>query len=180
MKTNFTTVGTIGKPHGTSGAFHFLFHYPLETGSFPTVLYVETATGVLPFFPKEVNCKDEISGFMYFEEVTTREQAVALVNASIMMKTKEVAQFFDTSETEDFTGFEVIDKVYGNLGKVTETSSNTIQTVLAIEVNGSEVLFPLVEAFIEKIDYTQQQLFLHLPEGIIETYTQNNEESDED
>jgi 16S rRNA processing protein RimM len=180
VKINFTTVGTIGKPHGTGGAFHFVFNLPLAGENFPNVFFVETKNGSLPYFPKEVNLKDEFSGIMQFEEIDSREKIVPLVNASLLLKEKDVATFFEEELTDNFDGFEVIDKLLGKLGKVNSTTSNTVQTVLSIELHGKEVMFPMVENFIEKIDYEKKELHTNLPEGLIETYTQNNEENDED
>jgi 16S rRNA processing protein RimM len=180
VKTNFTTVGIIGKPHGTSGAFHFLFHMPLASENFPKVFFVENHNGTIPYFPIEVHLKNEFSGIMKFEEIDTREKIIPLINAPLLIKQNEVADFFEKDITPNFDEFEVIDKLIGKLGKVTSTTSNTVQTVLSIVVNKKEVMFPMVDNFIEKIDFDKKQIYTILPDGLIDTYTQNNQEYDED
>lgn len=180
MENNFTTVGKIGKPHGTSGAFNFSLHFEMASDELPPAFYVNSAKDILPYFPMEVNFKNDTSGFMFFEGIETKEQSAALANASLMIKETDFDKYFIREEEENFDGFEVEDKVLGNLGKVIETTDNTVQTVLSILVNGKEVMFPLVDAFVIKVDYTNQKLFLNLPEGLIEAYTQHNEERDED
>lgn len=180
MENNFTTVGKIGKPHGTSGAFNFLLHFELQSDKLPKVFYLKTAKGILPYFPFKINFKNDTAGFMFFEGVDTKEQSAALANTLLLVKDTDFDNYFIQKEEENFDGFEVEDKLLGNLGKVIETSDNTVQTVLSILVNGKEVMFPLVDAFVIKIDYENQKLFLNLPQGLIEAYTQQNEERDED
>jgi 16S rRNA processing protein RimM len=180
VKTNLTSVGIIGKPHGISGAFHFSFHFPLITESIPPVFFVETKDGILPFFRKNFHLSDEYSGIMSFEEIDKREKLTPLVSRALMMKECDVSDYFDNTQGADFTGFEVTDKKLGKLGVVTNVIDNTVQKVLCLDVKGQEIMFPMVDLFVEKIDYKNQRLFTTLPEGILEVYTQTSYEKDED
>lgn len=181
MKEIFTTVGTIGKPHGISGAFHFsLLYEPLRELKASAIFYIETPFGVLPFFIQQIELKDSRNGLLKFEEMNTREAIAPFVNTALMIKQKDFEQFFHPDKNDDFSLYEIIDENYGNLGKVSATTHNGAQIVVSVWLGQHEILLPLADAFVKKIDHPKKQLFLNLPEGMIEVYTQHNDERDED
>ncbi|TAF02366.1 MAG: 16S rRNA processing protein RimM, partial [Oscillatoriales cyanobacterium] len=44
------------------------------------------------------------------------------------------------------------------------------QVLCTILLNGKEALIPIHEAFLEKVDNKQRQVFVNLPEGLLDIY----------
>ena len=71
----------------------------------------------------------------------------------------------------EITGFEVIDLQKGNIGKVVEVLDYPGQAILQIiHPLGKEVLVPIHDNTIEKVNREQQQLTIDAPEGLIDLY----------
>lgn len=82
---------------------------------------------------------------------------------------------------KEVEGFQVYDN--GNLvGKIIGFSTNNAQDLLVVEAgDGREVEIPFVQAFVEKIDSTNQKVLMDLPEGLVNSSDEDSdEESDEE
>ena len=130
------------------------------------VLFVEMAGEKAPYFV--ANLKETNLGILVtLEDVDVIEKARALVGKQLFID--EV--LLDKSEAEmDWTGFELIDKHYGPLGIISGVTDNGQQVLLNVDHKGKEVILPLVEDFIEKIDEAQKKIYFNAPEGLIDVY----------
>ena len=66
--------------------------------------------------------------------------------------------------------FEVIDEVKGSLGKVDKVLEYPQSNLLSIPVGEKEILIPINDDTIVKLDREGKQLFIKAPEGLIEMY----------
>jgi 16S rRNA processing protein RimM len=182
MQQEFITIGILGKPHGTSGAFHFkLTSVLLEDTDLPDVLHLKLREGILPYFVTEWSLKNSYQGTISFEDIESREDGAALVNAELMIKASDFANFFEEEEENYLLGFTVIDLKLGTIGKIIEVTDNTIQDVAVVQYGAHQIMFPLVDDFIVEENKTAKTITVKLPEGLIEAYTENSQdERDED
>ena len=67
-------------------------------------------------------------------------------------------------------GFRVVDSVYGDIGILREVIEYPAQPIFQIEKNGVEVLIPVVDEVIDKVDRELKTLFVTAPNGLIELY----------
>lgn len=65
-------------------------------------------------------------------------------------------------------GYSVIDHVLGYLGTVKEVLDRPQQPLLVVEHTGSEILIPIVDAFIKEVDETAEKIYVHIPKGLVE------------
>jgi 16S rRNA processing protein RimM len=182
MQQDFITIGILGKPHGTSGAFHFkLTSVLLEDTDLPDVLHIKLSEGILPYFVSDWSLKNSYQGTISFEDIESREDGAALVNAELMIKSSDFADFFEAEEENYLLGFNVVDVHIGAIGKIVEVTDNTIQDVAVVQYGEYQVMFPLVDNFIVDENKVAKTLTVKLPEGLIEAYTENaQDERDED
>ncbi|MHB1277758.1 MAG: ribosome maturation factor RimM [Bacteroidia bacterium] len=66
-------------------------------------------------------------------------------------------------------GYEAFDQGK-SLGKVLAISDSGLQQLLHFEINGTEVLVPLQDELITDINEKKKQLFLELPEGLVDLF----------
>lgn len=70
----------------------------------------------------------------------------------------------------EVVGFRVVDSVFGDIGILRQVIEYPAQPVFQIEKNGSEILIPVVDEVIDKVDRDLKTLFVTAPNGLIELY----------
>ena len=71
---------------------------------------------------------------------------------------------------QDLKGFTATDETEGLLGEITAVNEFPQQFVATVVFKEKEVLFPLNEDMIVKIDQDLKTLVVNLPEGLIDLY----------
>jgi 16S rRNA processing protein RimM len=67
-------------------------------------------------------------------------------------------------------GYDVIDKHHGNIGEVIGVNDNASQALLEIDYKSTQVLLPVVDEIIKRVDRTEKQLHVQIPEGLLDIY----------
>ncbi len=130
------------------------------------VLFVEIAGAKAPYFVGSIR-ENGNSLVVQLEEVDVVEKAKTLVGKKVFID----AGLIDDSEADfNWLGFELVDARHGVLGLITEVSDNGQQVLLNVNHKGKDVMLPLVEEFIDRVDEVQKKLFYKAPEGLIELY----------
>ena len=158
-------IGYFSKTQGTKGelALKYTVDFFVEE---VTAIFIETATGKAPYFVKQIK-QNNASLIVGLEDIDSIEKAKFLVGKAVFINT----EFINTDNQEfDWIDFEVIDHLHGNLGKIIEVNTNAHQILVTINYNTKEIILPLVEDLIEKIDEEQKQIFYKSPEGLIDIY----------
>ena len=77
-------------------------------------------------------------------------------------------------EEIEVIGFQMEDVHYGVVGKIVGINDSTSQALFEIEnENGNEILIPMADEFIEKIDRAHKKIIVKTPEGLIDLYLEN-------
>ncbi len=102
--------------------------------------------------------------------ITDRNQAEAIKGKSFALD----PEFFETESGDTIVLSEILDfLVFDNsnnqeLGKIVGFSTNNAQDLLQVSDGKISFYVPFVEAFVKKIDYKTRQIYLDLPDGLIE------------
>jgi 16S rRNA processing protein RimM len=67
-------------------------------------------------------------------------------------------------------GFDVIDKVKGNIGKCVDFMEISRQPIMYIDFNGKEILIPAVDEIFETVNREEKTITIAAPEGLIDIY----------
>lgn len=68
----------------------------------------------------------------------------------------------------ELVNVEIHDTNLGFVGTINEVNSQTAQTLLYVTTDKTEVMVPLVDAFVVKLDKVDKKLYTDLPEGILD------------
>lgn len=162
---DLSLVGYFSKPHGYKGHLILKIEKDFDIDK-ANALFVETATGKAPYFISEI--KDANNGLIVaLEEIDSAEKAKPLIGKKIYAESKYL---FKDEQGIEWMDYEVIDAALGSLGKVQGVSDNGQQLLLSLSYKGKEVILPLVEDFIEKVDEGNKVLHFKTPEGLIDVY----------
>jgi len=67
-----------------------------------------------------------------------------------------------------FLGYELIDAKIGSIGKVLDVQELPQQLMLTVSFQGEEKYIPLVDDFIDYISQENKEIWLNLPDGLLD------------
>jgi 16S rRNA processing protein RimM len=169
----FTDIGYIKKTFGYKGELLIKIEEADRPENFENLesVFFETENQLVPFFIEETSYRDDVSYVVKFEDIDENNIAQRFCGCKLFLPDKIADTLFDKNKLENFiTDFEIIDSIYGSLGKPEEIIKMPQQLLLRFKINKKEVLIPLVEQIINKIDKKKKLILITSPEGLIENY----------
>jgi 16S rRNA processing protein RimM len=135
------------------------------------VVFVEEQKGnYLPYFIESAKAANIEETHLKFEGIETKESAARLVGKNTWVTDTDFRSLVGKSAAIALLGYALLqDKKL--LGNIEEVISQPHQILLKITIDGKEVLIPLHEESLEKIDHAKKQIHVILPEGLLEIYT---------
>jgi 16S rRNA processing protein RimM len=166
-------IGKITKTHGLKGELSILLDVDfLEDYEELESVFLETKAGILiPHFVEEIQIKEN-KQIIKFEGIDKLEQAQPLVGNKLYLPLETLPEL--TTEEEfyfhEIIGFQVIDQNLGKLGTVESVYQFPQQNIISMIYQGKEVMIPLNDNIVLKINRENKELFSNLPEGLLEVY----------
>ena len=74
----------------------------------------------------------------------------------------------------EIEGFRVYTSANGAVGTVTGFGSNGVQDLLVVKTDRGEFEIPFVDAFVTRLDFNTREIHLHLPEGLMGEFDDND------
>lgn len=135
------------------------------------VFIEERKTSFIPYFIESVRIKSEEDVYIKLQDVNSREAAIKLAQKEAWLTEEDFKKFSAKSSPINLLGFDIVEdkKV---LGKIQEIIEQPHQLLCRIDIEGKEVLIPLHEETIRKIDKKLKQVVVELPEGLLDVYLQ--------
>jgi 16S rRNA processing protein RimM len=168
---NYFELGYIIKPHGLAGEVQVYIESetPEEYSELESV-FVEINKKLIPFFIDSISINRK-KAIVKFEDVDSVENAAdfsgkKLFLPAVALPELEEDQFY----YHDIIGYTVVDAEKGPLGPIREVYENPGHDLLGIEYQGKEVLIPIVDDFITKVDHQEKKMLVKLPEGLLDIY----------
>ncbi|WP_372916684.1 ribosome maturation factor RimM [Salegentibacter sp.] len=132
---------------------------------------IEYNENLVPFFIERSNLQKSTLLRVKFEDIDTEQDAEDLIGAHAylpltMLPELDEDQFY----FHEIIGFNVIDSIHGNIGKITGINDSTAQALFEIKKGDKDLLIPMNDEFIEKIDKDNKTIYLNTPEGLVEMY----------
>ncbi len=124
---------------------------------------------LLPYFVENARKKGEDDLFLKLEGINSKESASKFMRREVWMKEEEVQIHTHKNNPIGWVGYHIMDK--GNdLGSILEIIEQPHQVLCRLEIDGKEVLIPINDQTLEKIDHKTRRLLLNLPDGLLEIY----------
>ena len=134
-------------------------------------IFVEFNKNLIPFFIENSSLHKNDFLRVKFEDVDNEEQADEIIGSEVylpisMLPKLEGNKFY----FHEVIGFEIEDKRLGVFGKIVSINDSSAQPLFEV-VNGSvEILVPMIDQFLVKIDRDNKKVVMDLPEGLVEMY----------
>lgn len=109
---------------------------------------------------------------LHLNELKDRNEAELWAAAELYLPIEELPLITDETKFyyHEIIGFQVVDKNYGNTGTVKEIIEMPAQDLLVIDYQEKEILMPITDEHILKVDRTHKTLHTCMPEGLREVY----------
>ena len=159
-------IGKLGKAHGVKGEISFLFDDDVFDRTDADYLVLDIDDIMVPFFIEEYRFKTDDNALMKFEGIDTQERARELTGCDVYFPRELAETDEEHLSWAAIRGFELIDANTGkSAGRIASVDDATINILFELE-NGK--LIPASEELITNVDTKKQQIFINLPEGILE------------
>ncbi len=134
-----------------------------------TLFLEEQKQSFIPYFIEATKIKGMDDLYLKLEGVDTREQSLKMIKKEVWLPEADFKKFSAASSAISLLGYEVIEQGK-TLGTILEVIEQPHQILCRIDINGKEVLIPLHEETIKKLDAGKKQVIVELPEGLLEIY----------
>lgn len=134
-------------------------------------VFIEYNNNLVPFFIERSQLHKSDLLRVKFEDIDTEEDADDLMKVELylpltLLPKLEGEQFY----YHEIIGFQVVDTNYGMVGVIKRVNDMTAQALFEIDRDGVEILIPMNNEFITKVDRQKQTIHVTTPEGLIDLY----------
>ena len=170
-------IGKFITAHGLKGELILRHQLGKKTSlkGLETIFIEQPANSFLPWFVESTRMKAANEVLMKLEGILTREDAIRLVQKEAWCSKTDLERFSAKRSPIHLLGYTIVSQKK-KLGEVLEIIEQPHQLLCRIEINKKEVLIPLNEASLKKIDHGKKELNVSLPEGLLEVYLDGSSE----
>ena len=136
-------------------------------------VFVEVRNNLVPFFIESSQMHKSELLRIKFEDVDSEQDADALIKSELYLPLEFLPKLEDDKfYFHEIIGFMVEDVNFGKVGIVKSVNDSTAQALFEIDRDGIEILIPMNDDFIKKVDKKKKTILVETPEGLIDLYIQ--------
>ncbi|HEX9981287.1 MAG TPA: ribosome maturation factor RimM [Flavobacterium sp.] len=134
-------------------------------------VFVEQNNNLVPFFIENSGLHRNDFLRVKFEDVDTETAAEEIVGSKVYLPLSMLPKLDGNKfYFHEVIGFEIDDKRLGVVGKIVSINDSAAQPLFEVKNGDVEILIPMIDNFLVKIDRKNKKVFMDLPEGLIEMY----------
>lgn len=165
-------LGKILKPVGVQGDVIIFLDVddPAQYSRLEAV-FVYVGGNLVPFMIQNLQLRPGKQALVRFHDIDNVDQTDVLVGAGLYLpiaalpKLEEHQFYF-----HEIISFTVVDKNFGALGKVEKVLDYPMQALLQVMHHDKEVLIPVADEIITRVDKANSTIYISAPDGLIEMY----------
>ncbi len=139
----------------------------LKTGE---AIFIEQVKGsYVPYFIKSSKAKTVEESYLYLEGIATKEQAHRLISKQAWLLDADFRKLAGKDSPISLLGYNLYNEEIF-IGRIEEVIEQPHQVLLQINYKGNEALIPLHEETLDKIDRKKGEVYVTLPDGLLEIY----------
>jgi 16S rRNA processing protein RimM len=171
MENNYRNIGKIVSAFGLKGEMIALHHLgkKISVSKIKVVFLEQKKDELLPYFVEQIRKKGQEEIFLKLEGIDSREKALKYIRREVWLKESEIQEHTEKNNPIGWVGYHVLDQ--GNdLGAILEVIEQPHQVLCRLEIDSKEVLIPINEQTLNKVDHKNRNVLLTLPDGLMEVY----------
>ena len=134
-------------------------------------IFVDLGNNLIPFFIEKSLLQKGNQLRVQFEDMYTEEEADAVLKAAVYLPLALLPKLTGNKfYFHEVIGFNAVDLHYGAIGTIVGVNDSTAQTLFEIKNGASEILIPMIDNFIKKVDRDEKTIVFETPKGLIDLY----------
>ena len=134
-------------------------------------VFVSLGNNLVPFFIKR--CRLHKSNLLRidFEEVKSESDADRIMKSGLYLPLTMLPKLTGNKfYYHEIIGFAMIDSVHGDIGFIQSVNDTTAQALFEVEKDGAQLLIPISDDIITKVDRENKRILVTTPEGLVNLY----------
>ncbi len=168
-------LGYVAKVHGLRGEVMVVLDvdYPEDYEDLQH-LFLEQKSRLVPFFLEHFVLQPGNKALAKFEDLNSLDQVEQLVGSEVYLPLTALPSLEDDQfYFHELIGFEVFDETKGLIGPIQIIYDLETQNLLGVTHQGKEVLIPIQDGILIKVDKAAKKVYCNLPEGLLEIYLED-------
>jgi len=134
-------------------------------------VFVSLGNDLVPFFIDRCRLHKSDLLRIDFEEVKDEATADKIMGAGLYLPLELLPKLTGNKfYFHEVIGFTLMDAKHGDVGQIKAINDNVSQALFEAEKNGKELLIPISDDIIIKVDRSGRTIHINAPEGLIELY----------
>ena len=169
--TEYFKIGKFVAVHGLKGELLLKHELGKKTSlkGLPAIFVEEKKNSFIPWFIESTKIKSEEEIYVKLEGLHSREAAIKLTQKEIWVTEPDFKKFAAKTAPASLLGYSIINN-NEPLGEILELFEQPHQLLCRLEIKGKEVLIPLHEETLQKVNHTKREVIVELPDGLLEIY----------
>ena len=171
-KDDYYYLGKILKTHGNKGQVIVQLEVD-EAENYIDLesVYLDLHGERIPFFIAGLELKHNRKALISFQDFDTIEDAESLAGLEMYLPITGLPPLNDNQfYYHEIIGYRVTDQTHGDIGIIEDVLDLPHQALFQIRFGEKEILIPVVDEIILKVDKRQKLLLIRAPDGLIEIY----------
>ncbi len=164
-------IGKLAASHGLQGYLILQHNLGKRTALKDLeAIYIENPKdNFIPYFIESCSIKSETETLIKLEGIHTKEAARILTPKEVWLEENDFKKYTKKSAPITLLGFTMIDGDQ-DLGEIIEVIEQPHQILCVILYKGKEAMVPVHEENLLKINQQKKQVFVDIPEGLLDVY----------
>ena len=131
-------------------------------------VFIEMGPNLVPYFIEKIALHRRNELRVQFEDMYSEEAAAPILKKAVYLPVEFLPELDDDQfYYHEVIGFEMEDTNHGRVGTIEGINDSTAQALFIVKDGEREILVPLVDDFIDKIDKASKKVIVTTPEGLI-------------
>ncbi len=134
-------------------------------------VFIEINNQLVPFFIESIFLKQNNFASVKFKNISNQTQADELTGCSLFLPLTFLPPLNEFNfYYHEIDGYTIHDSEKGDIGIIKEVTDYGSSMVASTFLNEKEILVPLQNSFVTRIDREKKILYTTLPEGLVDLY----------
>lgn len=134
-------------------------------------VFVEINNHLVPFFIVESRLHKNEFLRIKFEDIDSEEAAEKILGHALYLPLTALPKLEgDKFYFHEIIGFTAEDQRLGDIGTIVGVNDSSAQPLFEIKKGDIEILVPMIDQFIIKVDRENKKIILNTPEGLVDLY----------
>jgi 16S rRNA processing protein RimM len=171
MESTYRNIGKIVSGFGLKGEMIVVHHLgkSISVSKIKLIYLEQRKDEMLPYFVEQIRKKGADEFYLKLEGIDNRETALKFIRRDVWLKEEEIQIHSLKNSPIAWVGYQIINQSK-NLGPILEVIEQPHQVLCRLEIDTREVLIPINEQTLKKVDHKNRNILLDLPDGLLEVY----------